>query len=123
MGRHSQTKFHWLQLGGAAGTKRRVKEETAPICFHLKLARRHQAHERSSSFFNYTSTGSPAPAITAHSFNPAALPSCLPTPASWEGASRKSEGQLEAFMSAFVWLLSSVQEHDTHPVSREASNL
>ena len=36
-----------------------MKEEPAPICFQLKLVRRHQAHERSSSIFNTPAPGAP----------------------------------------------------------------
>lgn len=72
-----------------------MKEEPALIHFQLKVARRHQAYETSPSIFDTPALGS-SPAISAHSFNPAALLSGLPAPASWEGASRKSDGQLEA---------------------------
>lgn len=36
-----------------------MKEESASICFQLKLLRRHQAHERSSSILNTPALGDP----------------------------------------------------------------
>lgn len=73
-----------------------MKEEPAPIHFQLKLARRHQPRGRSSGIFITPVLGAPPLVITAHSCNPAALLPGVPTPASWEGASRKPDGQLEA---------------------------